>query len=145
VRLSWATFSPAPKIFLWKSPDRAEKIYACAPQEEEKLRTFFAPKSISNKCSTAWRCTLKVVSSTVSTGQDEFVAPGHGLVERGEELEQRGADEREAAVSTGCGKRSFRNTVDKSKRNRRKSLIFSARGEATGLTLQKNCPLSRTF
>jgi hypothetical protein len=67
------------------------------------------------------------------------------VVERGEEVEQRGADEREAAGSTGCGKRSFRNTVDKNKRNRRKSLIFSARGETTGLTLRKNCPLSRTF
>jgi hypothetical protein len=34
VRLSWATFSPAPKIFLWESPDRTEKIFVCAPGEE---------------------------------------------------------------------------------------------------------------
>jgi hypothetical protein len=55
-------FSPAPKIFLWKSPDRAEKILRMRATGRGKLRMFFAPKSISNKCSTAWRCTLKVCS-----------------------------------------------------------------------------------
>jgi hypothetical protein len=34
VRLSWATFSRAPEILLWKSPDRTEKIFVCAPGEE---------------------------------------------------------------------------------------------------------------
>jgi hypothetical protein len=62
VRLTWATFSPALKIFLWKSPDRAEKILRMRATGRGKLRMFFAPKSISNKCSTAWRCTLKVCS-----------------------------------------------------------------------------------
>jgi hypothetical protein len=62
VRLSLATFSPAPRIFLWKSPDRTEKILRMRATGRGKLRTFFAPKSISNKCSIAWRCTLKVCS-----------------------------------------------------------------------------------
>jgi hypothetical protein len=62
VRLSWATFSPASKIVLWKSPDRAKKILRMRATGRGMLRTFFAPKSVSNKCSTAWRCTLKVCS-----------------------------------------------------------------------------------
>jgi hypothetical protein len=34
VRLSWATFSPDPKIFLWKSPDRVEKILRMRASED---------------------------------------------------------------------------------------------------------------
>ena len=55
-------FFASSKIFLWKSPDRAEKILQTRATRRGMLRTFFAPKSISNKCSTAWRCTLKVCS-----------------------------------------------------------------------------------
>jgi hypothetical protein len=48
VRLSWATFSRAPEIFLWKSPDRTEKIFCetvtdklvCAPGEEGRYGRF---------------------------------------------------------------------------------------------------------
>ena len=40
VRLSWAAFSPAPKIFLWKSPDRTEKILRMGATRRGKLRTF---------------------------------------------------------------------------------------------------------
>jgi hypothetical protein len=45
VRLGWATFSRAPEIFLWKSPDRTEKIFVCAPGEEGCYGRFSAPKS----------------------------------------------------------------------------------------------------
>ena len=55
-------FFASSKIFLWKSPDRAEKILRMRAAGRGKLRTLLAPKSISNKCSTAWRCTLKVCS-----------------------------------------------------------------------------------
>jgi len=34
VRLSWATFSPDPKLFLWKSPDRVEKILRMRASED---------------------------------------------------------------------------------------------------------------
>jgi hypothetical protein len=34
LRLSWATFSPDPKIFLWKSPDRVEKILRMRASED---------------------------------------------------------------------------------------------------------------
>jgi hypothetical protein len=62
VRLSWATFSQALKIFLWKSPDSAEKILRMRATGRGKLRTFLALNSISNKFCTAWRCTLRVCS-----------------------------------------------------------------------------------
>ena len=55
-------FFASSKNFLWKSPERAEKILPMRATGRGKLRTFFAPKSILNKCSTAWRCTLKVCS-----------------------------------------------------------------------------------
>jgi hypothetical protein len=145
VRLSWATFSPAPKIFLWKSRDRAERIYACAPQEEESYGRFSRRSRFRTSALPPGAARSKSSAALSPPGKTSSSRQVTDVVERGEELEQHGADEREAAVSTGCGKRSFRNTVDKNKRNRRKSLIFSARGEATGLTLQKNCPLSRTF
>jgi hypothetical protein len=38
VRLSWATFSPTPKVFLWKSPDRPLTIPATGRGSEEKAR-----------------------------------------------------------------------------------------------------------
>jgi hypothetical protein len=41
VRLSWATFSPAPKIFLWKSPDRAEKNLTHPRHGKKKATDFF--------------------------------------------------------------------------------------------------------
>ena len=43
-----------------------------------KLRTFFAPKSISNKCSIAWRSTLKVCSPQrhASGGATNSSCPG---------------------------------------------------------------------
>jgi hypothetical protein len=44
VRLSWAAFSPAPKIFLWKSPDRTEKILRMGATRRGKLRTFSRPE-----------------------------------------------------------------------------------------------------
>jgi hypothetical protein len=40
VRLSWAAFSPAPKIFLWKSPDRTESL-TYARHEKRKATDVF--------------------------------------------------------------------------------------------------------
>jgi hypothetical protein len=40
VRLSWATFSPAPKKFLWKSSDRADKLLRMCAPERGALRRF---------------------------------------------------------------------------------------------------------
>jgi hypothetical protein len=41
VRLSWATFSPALKIFLWKSPDRVEKILRMRSHGKRKATDVF--------------------------------------------------------------------------------------------------------
>ena len=60
IELGW--FLRAARIFLWKSPDGQEKIYGVRALGRGILRRFSVPKSISNKCSIAWRCTLKVCS-----------------------------------------------------------------------------------
>jgi hypothetical protein len=139
-------FFASSKIFLWKSPRRAEENLRMRATRKRKATDVFRAEvdfeqvlyrlalhaqSRQQHClhrarrvrrarSRMWLKGARSLSNVALTSGRQPSAPGAENVLSGTPL-------------------------DKNKGNRLKSLIFSARGEATGLTLRKNCPLSRTF
>jgi hypothetical protein len=71
VRLSGATFSPATKFFCGNLRIGLKKSYVCSTGRG----TFFAPKSISNKCPTV---VAPITSNTATVGKSGVLFQTYG-------------------------------------------------------------------